>query len=674
MQQYLDLLQDILDNGDWQQNRTGIRCKSIPGACLKYDLSNGFPAVTTKKLAWNAVRGELIGFLRGYTNAADFRNLNCKIWDANANDPGLPGSPNAWLSSPYRKGEDDLGVVYGAQWTNWQGYKEVESDSDAYADAVSKGYTTIGISTEKSTETKTVVIMRKGVNQVENVLRSLIFNPTDRRMIISGWNPPKFDEMALPPCFTGDTLVTTPGKHVPISEIKEGDFVISAEGFKRKVNKVWITPYKGTFISLKVRYNNRPIKCTPNHPFLVKDKGWVEAKDLKKGDFLCIPKPKDGENYSFNYEVNHGSSGVMLAKSYTLTDEDYFFLGYFMGDGWVVNNTHRVCVSIAHKDVEAVLPRLRNSIKLSHSPKSGVKVSKFETFSQKWTPVLRQFGHLAHNKTIPEWVFSSSKEAKTKFLEGYFAADGYNIKNKFLNATTVSTNLAYGLQRLGASFDKVNAVRFQVRPKSTYIEGRLVNQRDTYTCIMSKPGEGYPIPHDDDYVCTPITEVFSFEDEADVYNLDVDTDHTYQVSNLATHNCHATYQFLANVEKNELSLCMYQRSCDEFLGVPFNIASSSLFLVIMARLSGFKPKQFTHFMADSHIYENHVEQVKEQISRTPKALPKLVISDRIPNYTDLRAKGEKVPFEPEWLTKIEPSDFELVDYDPWPAIKAPMAV
>jgi len=103
MKQYLDLVRSILETGSWQENRTGIRTITMPGAMLRFDLQEGFPAVTTKKLAFKSAIGEMIGFLRASRSAADFRALGCKVWDANANENA------AWLANPYREGVDDLG-------------------------------------------------------------------------------------------------------------------------------------------------------------------------------------------------------------------------------------------------------------------------------------------------------------------------------------------------------------------------------------------------------------------------------------------------------------------------------------------------------------------------------------------------------------------------------------
>ena len=89
----------------------------MPGASLRFDLQQGFPAVTTKKLAFKSAIGELVGFLRATRSAAEFRELGCKVWDQNANENAQ------WLANPYREGPDDLGPVYGVQWRQWPAYR-----------------------------------------------------------------------------------------------------------------------------------------------------------------------------------------------------------------------------------------------------------------------------------------------------------------------------------------------------------------------------------------------------------------------------------------------------------------------------------------------------------------------------------------------------------------------
>jgi thymidylate synthase len=116
MKQYLQLAKRVIYEGVWVENkRTGKKCLTVINADLEYDVSQGFvPVLTTKKMAWKPAIAEMLGYLRGYTSAAQFRELGCKTWDANANENA------AWLANPFRKGVDDMGRCYGAQGRDWR--------------------------------------------------------------------------------------------------------------------------------------------------------------------------------------------------------------------------------------------------------------------------------------------------------------------------------------------------------------------------------------------------------------------------------------------------------------------------------------------------------------------------------------------------------------------------
>ncbi|MEY4560919.1 MAG: thymidylate synthase [Pseudomonadota bacterium] len=192
MKQYLDLVQTIFDQGGWQDNRTGTRTLSLPGAMMRFDLSQGFPAVTTKKLAFKTAIGELIGFLRGSRNAAEFRDLGCKVWDQNANEN------KAWLANPYRLGDDDLGPVYGVQWRAWPAYKALAAVQTAQIDdALARGYRQVAVFEDNGVSQ---VLLYKAVDQLRQCLDTIHNNPSDRRILFHGWNLAQLDEMALPPC------------------------------------------------------------------------------------------------------------------------------------------------------------------------------------------------------------------------------------------------------------------------------------------------------------------------------------------------------------------------------------------------------------------------------------------------------------------------------------------
>lgn len=157
---YIDLCKKLINTGFVQYNeRTKKRCATIFGDYREYDLSTGkFPLLTTKQMDIRPIAAELLGFIRGYTNAADFRQAGCKIWDANAN------KTQGWLDNPNRKGEDDLGRIYGAQARDW---KKPDGSS---------------------------------VDQLKSVVERLDKRSDDRRLIVSHWNPGELDMMALAPC------------------------------------------------------------------------------------------------------------------------------------------------------------------------------------------------------------------------------------------------------------------------------------------------------------------------------------------------------------------------------------------------------------------------------------------------------------------------------------------
>ncbi|MEE8330627.1 MAG: thymidylate synthase [Acidimicrobiia bacterium] len=128
-----------------------------------------------------------------------------------------------------------------------------------------------------------------------------------------------------------------------------------------------------------------------------------------------------------------------------------------------------------------------------------------------------------------------------------------------------------------------------------------------------------------------------------------------EIPNMALPPCHLLFQFY--VDGDRLSLQLYQRSADLFLGVPFNIASYSLLLMMVAQVTGLRPGEFVHTLADTHIYNNHLEQVKQQLDRDPRPLPRMEVNPRVTDIFSFRYE-----------------DFTLVDYDPHPAIKGLVSV
>lgn len=150
MDAYHHLLRDIMINGERTTDRTGTGTRAIFGAQMQFDLSKGFPLVTTKKVHLKSVIHELLWFLRGDTNIKYLNDNDVHIWDAWADADG------------------NLGQIYGSQWRNWQDY-----------DSIKEWYS---------------------IDQIANLIKLIDTNPNSRRMIVSAWNVADIDEMALPPC------------------------------------------------------------------------------------------------------------------------------------------------------------------------------------------------------------------------------------------------------------------------------------------------------------------------------------------------------------------------------------------------------------------------------------------------------------------------------------------
>ncbi|MDX2375091.1 thymidylate synthase [Psychrobacter sp. PP-21] len=172
MKQYLDLCQRIVDEGVWVENeRTGKRCLTVINADLDYNVgANEFPLVTTRKSYWKAAIAELLGYLRGYDSADQFRAIGCNTWNANANENA------AWLANPYRKGKDDMGRVYGVQGRRWRNSIGEEFDQ-----------------------------LRKIYNNLRNGI-------DDRGEILTFYNPGEFHMGCLRPCMHTHTFSLLGGK------------------------------------------------------------------------------------------------------------------------------------------------------------------------------------------------------------------------------------------------------------------------------------------------------------------------------------------------------------------------------------------------------------------------------------------------------------------------------
>ena len=274
---YQALLEDILHWGVEKTDRTGTGTISVFGRQIRHRMSEGFPLLTTKKMAWKTMVTELLWFLRGDTNIKFLLDYDCHIWDGDAYKnycKWYDSLINAELPRKYTKEEfinkiktDDefahkwgeLGPIYGKQWRDWCGKDEVnltdERDENGY------------LKFEKN--------HIAGVDQIQNLINELKTNPDSRRLMVNAWNVGEFDQMVLPPCHYGFQVYTrklsNEERHSIVSRITDKKTPTDLEG------KEWIVidnqPYKVPTRAISLMWNQRSVDTFLGLPFNIASYG-----------------------------------------------------------------------------------------------------------------------------------------------------------------------------------------------------------------------------------------------------------------------------------------------------------------------------------------------------------------------------------------------------------------
>lgn len=197
-QQYLTALRDVLETGTRRDDRTGVGTISRFGMQQRYDLSKGFPAVTTKKLAWRACVGELLWFIEG---SGDERRL-AELTHGTRDGVVTIWTPNALASywKPRAKYDGDLGRVYGVQWRHWRAIKPRDAEG-TFKDSFGSTYRRTGNNVEV-----------QEIDQLKQLIEGIKSDPYGRRHMLTAWNPGELDQMALPPCHTFAQFYVSEGR------------------------------------------------------------------------------------------------------------------------------------------------------------------------------------------------------------------------------------------------------------------------------------------------------------------------------------------------------------------------------------------------------------------------------------------------------------------------------
>ena len=209
MKEYIALCNRAIKEGVWVTNkRTGKRCLTVINADLTYDVSTGLlPILTTKKSYWKQAIAEMLGYLRGYTSAAQFREIGCNTWNANANEN------EAWLKNPYRKGRDDMGECYGAQGRRFR-------DRDGFR-----------------------------FDQLKKIVHNLSNGYDDRREILTFWNPAEIDRACLASCMHTHTFSILDGT-LYLTSYQRSDDLPLGHGFNQ-IQVAWLLMIMAQITGLK---------------------------------------------------------------------------------------------------------------------------------------------------------------------------------------------------------------------------------------------------------------------------------------------------------------------------------------------------------------------------------------------------------------------------------------
>ena len=556
MKQYLDLLRNILDNGTRKEDRTGTGTISLFGPQMEFDLRQGFPIVTTKKLFLKGVIAELLWFLEGSTDerrlaeiqyGKNRRDLKDKttIWTANANKQGVE---LGYVNTDTVK---HLGTVYGHGW------RRTTCPLNLDLELFQKRH-------YEEFEKKEIDYNIIECPNDDYVGKKISNNSGGEFMVIEKINTPKNSSYKIQNTSTGFIqIVTRPN-------LKQGCFGITPRFGKFFVGGM----YKDESITWYTKainlWYNMTARCYDNsHPSYHLYKDIVIHPDWYNFDVFL----KDIESLPYFYEW---ASGTTNDVNDWQIDKDYYATNLY---------SKETCIFLPSKENKAYSNKC-----LDFSYKKVV------TFP---------------NGTEFEFIFMS--DLIDKFSEYNFNKESVRL---CLNGSQNSHR--------GCTFKKIYPEN-----GSVYRKKRVIDQ---------------------------IAEVIeSIKNNPDSRRHIVSAWNVAEISRMALPPCHVLFQFY--VSDGYLDCKLYQRSADYFLGVPYNITSYSLLLMMIAQVTGLKPRKFIHTFGDVHIYLNHIEQVHEQLSRECYPLPKMIINSDVKNIDDFKM-----------------CDFELINYKSHDTIKAEMAV
>ncbi len=343
------------------------------------------------------------------------------------------------------------------------------------------------------------------------------------------------------PCFTADSLVRTSEGMKPIAEIRKGEWVVTHNGRWREVLDCGCTGEKEV-----VRLNAMgldEITATANHPFYVRHMSryypsFYENGKRKRSSHRRFSEPEWkplGELTKFDYIGIPTLQKEEFDESLEMDEELLWLVGRYIADGYRKKGQYTVTFCIGERKYAEFMDHIKKYEGYLDKCRTACK---YGITSQVLWNFCGECGDLAMNKHLPSWVWKLSANGIKKLLEGYFDGDGCCTRNGIVKATTISRRLAYDLAlAIATVYNAPCRLCYTHRPPTCVIEGRTVNQHDTYQiAFKTNKGKQDQAFYEDGYVWLPIRSVVRGGKEK-VYNLTVEEDNSYTVQNIAVHNC-----------------------------------------------------------------------------------------------------------------------------------------
>jgi DNA (cytosine-5)-methyltransferase 1 len=364
------------------------------------------------------------------------------------------------------------------------------------------------------------------------------------------------------PCFIKDTRVLTNSGYKEIQNVVIDDKLLTHTGTFQNIINLQKKIYNGLLYNIKLKYHPEIITCTEEHPFYVREQKkvwnnllrkyvysyneaeWKNANKIQENHLfgMVINNKKDIPTFVFEKVINKSRTDTI---NISIDNPDQWFtMGYFVGDGWIEDtkkydgrNTNKIRFCF-HEDDNDSIERIKKVLKITYKDKSG-KCNKYGCSDFVWFNIFKLFGKYAHGKIIPEWIQDAPTNFIQEFINGYMAADGYITDNGANKITTVSYNLAYGVQRLYLKLGHIASIDKTERPETCVIQGRTVNQRDTYQVIVYTEKQRNTTSFiEGNYVWYKISSIITTSATNEpVYNFEVENDNSYIVYNTIAHNC-----------------------------------------------------------------------------------------------------------------------------------------